>query len=679
MSALALKELTIEKEYLINTLNIIKRIIESKEANVADSKEQINDLKQYLWENKSMMDKEEINLNLDTINIGVDITNLDIKLIHNMKNSINNPYFGRIDFNDDEKNTIYIGINSVNEKYNYYVYDWRAPVSSLFYNYGIGNAKYDSPSGEIEGNISLKRQYKIVDGQLVRCINSELNIDDDYLQEILSQASTEKMTNIVNSIQIEQNSIIRNVSDKYLIVQGVAGSGKTSVALHRIAYLLYADKNLTSNNILILSPSNVFSEYISDVLPELGEQNVMETTFSEFSTAFLKKYKSTESFVNFVANFYKCDLSNEIIKDIKYKQSKSFEISLQQFFKEFHQNLLFKDDVEINETIFKKEELTELLKTKLCKLSVKEKLEYIAEKISLATGHKSQSFIDKTYNNLITHLSINLNEIEVYNQFLRMQGLKDCDYLYDSKSVKYEDILPLLYITFELNGYPYSNVMRHIIIDEVQDYSVLQLKLMKRIFKKSTFTLLGDVNQTINPYFKYNSLNEINEIFAGEGKYLELSKTYRSSQEIIDYTNEILNIKNVCAIRHLNNNPVIEKSIENGKLKMEIEKDIKIMQEKGYQKIAIITKNENECKKIAKLIDNLIPTIYTENIKISKEQHIIIIPAYLSKGLEFDSVIIYTDNDDKYSLKDCYLYYVACTRAQHDLVIYNQSKKLLKK
>ena len=187
--------------------------------------------------------------------------------------------------NENESNKkVYIGITYVEDEENdeYLVNDWRAPISSLFYDYEVGKAEYKAPEGIIKGEIKNKRQFNIKDGKLVRVFDNNINIDDELLQEVLAQESNEKMKNIVNTIQAEQNQIIRNVEDKNLIVQGIAGSGKTSVALHRIAFLLYKIENLSSNNILIFSPNKVFTEYISNVLPELGENNTLQTTFSEF-------------------------------------------------------------------------------------------------------------------------------------------------------------------------------------------------------------------------------------------------------------------------------------------------------------------------------------------------------------------------------------------------------------
>ena len=199
-------------------------------------------------------------------------------------------------------NKVYIGITHVEDEENdiYLVNDWRSPICSMFYDYEVGPAKYKAPGGEVEGEILAKRQFNIKNGEIVHVFDNNLNIDDELLQEVLATESSDKMKNIVNTIQQEQNAIIRNIEDKNLIVQGIAGSGKTSVALHRIAFLLYKIENLSSNNVLIFSPNQIFSEYISNVLPELGEENTMQTTFHDFLSTFITEFKSVESFTNFV-------------------------------------------------------------------------------------------------------------------------------------------------------------------------------------------------------------------------------------------------------------------------------------------------------------------------------------------------------------------------------------------
>ena len=250
----------------------------------------------------------------------------------------------------------YKSVAIITRDYGNIIYDWRSPICSLFYDYEVGPAAYSAPAGSINGQLLRKRQYKIVDAKLVSAFDNSISIDDELLQEVLAQESNEKMKNIVNTIQQEQNNVIRNVRDKTLIVSGIAGSGKTSVALHRIAFLLYKIKNLSSNDILILSPNQIFTEYISNVLPELGEDNTLQTTFNDYLSSVITEFNSVESFMDFIGKYYSDGVDN--IPLIKYKQSdgiiKDFKLYVDDFvsharvINDFTENKLYtvyKDDI----------------------------------------------------------------------------------------------------------------------------------------------------------------------------------------------------------------------------------------------------------------------------------------------------------------------------------------------
>lgn len=683
------EELTKEKQNLKNTLKVIKELVEKNSDSIDEQMNTINEMKKYIWENNTVLDDAEIASSMYEVNCNVGVTNKNISDLHKLKKSLLSPYFGRIDFNsDDFLETVYIGLNGISKDLKFYVFDWRTPIASLFYNYGIGNASYEAPIGTIDGEITLKRQYKVENGKLVRCFNSDLNIDDEYLQEILASASSDKMTNIVNTIQQEQNAIIRNIKDKYLIVQGIAGSGKTSVALHRIAYLLYKEKDLNSNNILIFSPNDVFSEYISNVLPELGEDNVLQTTFSDFAGAYIKKYKKIESFTEFIDRYYgQKKINDDDYRVIKYKLSDEYKKLLDSMIEEYKENLFFIKPLMLNDKIFSVDKLDSLFKDRYSRLPLNERLEYIAEMICDNNNISFKKYGKTIQLKLRSLLSSDLNIEELYykiissEDFRKNANIEQVNIDSQTKVLKYEDLLGMMYINFELNGYPRNNGIKHVVIDEAQDYNLLQFTILKKIFSSSSFTILGDINQTINPYYRYNSLSDVNNIFENRGNYIELNKTYRSSQEIIDFTNQILNLNNACSVRKSNSIPVNVKSANNKDLIHNILDDIKSMKEEGIKRIAIITKENIETNNLYKLlkndINNLVLLGQMQNDKISD---IVILPSYLSKGLEFDGVIAFVDSKNQYQEKDNYLFYVVCTRAQHALTIYNQDiKKLTKK
>ena len=680
------EQLEIEKRYLKKTLEVIKSIIEKDNASIQDKINSVNEMKRYIWENNALLDEVEISMGMYDINTEVEHTNDNIKQLQKLKRSLISPYFGRVDFEEDGlSESIYIGINGIMKDLNFYVFDWRSPLASLFYNYGVGPASYEAPVGNITGNVTLKRQYKIKGETIERCFDNNINIDDEFLQEILSSSSSEKMTNIVNTIQKEQNEVIRNTKDKYLIVQGIAGSGKTSVALHRIAYLLYKENNLTSNNVLIFSPNEIFSEYISNVLPELGEDNVLQTTYNDFASSYMKGFKKIESFASFIERYYKSEyIDEEKFKSTKYKLSNQFKELLDNCVSQLKTEMRFDKGIIINEKKFTKKELNQLLISSFSRLPLFSRIDAIAEYIC-DKNHISYKKYGKTLKKRLCELlNYNLNVKDIYSSIVNSDIFKTSARLKQNEIfkieglLKYEDLIPLMYLNFELNGYPNGNYIKHVIIDEAQDYSLLQLEMLRRIFDKASFTILGDVNQTINPYYIYNNLNEINSIFESKGRYIELTKTYRSSEEIINYTNQILGINNVCSVRKSNNIPVVIKNATYEQVPEYLIGDINQMRINGMKRIAIITKNNDETIDLYERLKKVLADVNMLSETGEKTiGNVVILPSYISKGLEFDGVIVYTDKGYPYQEKDKYLFYVVCTRAQHSLTVYNQKQLVL--
>ena len=653
-----------ENLHLSKTREAIKDNLSMNMESVNEKEDTIYEINNYLWKNLSSQ-----NADIDIIeqnfleNEALHKHNLVLKnvdKISSLKQAYHNAYFGRIDFNDEP---IYIGITSVEKDNNFYVYDWRAPISSLFYNYNtIGNCSYEVSGNEIQGKLNLKRQYKIENDKIIRYFDSSLNIDDEYLQEILVASKDKKMTNIVNTIQSDQNKIIRNTKDDVLIVEGVAGSGKTSVALHHIAYLLYENKFLNSNNVLILSPNNIFSKYISNVLPELGERNLLSTTFTDFISRYLSEFKKIEKYSDYLERIY----NNKHDNNISIKQSDEIIKYLDQFISNYLSDLKFEHGFSYKGTFFSKTELTDYVKDKCNNLNLYGKYNKLYERLNGFLKLKKKKEKETLKDLLVSISNKSNNIINIYNEFINY--LKDNSnynfYTIDETFLSYEDSILLLYLKFELFNYPYDLYIKHIVIDEAQDYSLLQYKILKNTFYKSNYTIVGDVNQTINLYNKYDSLKSIEKIF-NNSKYIVLNKTYRSSKEIIEYTNKILNINNVCTIQKRRNIPVVVKKTNNA-----YEELLKDLNELKNKSLAIITIDKSSALKLYKKLvnDNIDSSLYSD--AYVEYKNIVIIPSYMSKGLEFENVIIFNDKESYYENKK-YLYYVVCTRAQSRLIIYN--------
>lgn len=675
------KEIEHEKEYLNHCITIIRKKISDLGQVLYDREEKVLEFKKFIWDTRHDMDPTEMKTMINASDLEVTLMGYKGNYLQKLYRIQNNPYFGSITFKDSTgTNKIYIGITHLDDEENdeYLIHDWRAPICSMFYDYEIGAAEYMAPEGKIKGEITNKRQFTIKNAVLERVFDNDINIDDELLQEVLVQESNDKMKNIVNTIQQEQNTIIRNVQDPNLIVQGIAGSGKTSVALHRIAFLLYKINDLTSNNVLIFSPNQIFTEYISNVLPELGESNTLQTTFKSFLETNLSEFNEVESFTEFVERYYKYQERN--IELVKYKQSNEIIKALDNYVEKFINELSFKEDLVTKDYELKRGELNYLFKDRYSKLLIPERLTHIAEKICNVyykgrVGHKKEiiSKLKKNLNN-------NLNYKDIFKNFFRSEEFLnsykgeitelEITKSVSSKSIKYEDACIFVYIKGLLEGFNYKGEIKEIVIDEAQDYNILQYKLIRSIFKKSNFTILGDINQTVNPYYKYNSLEELKDIFEGS-IYLELNKTYRSSPEIIDYTNKILGLSHVSAIRRNNNREVLFREEQNN-LKELLLKDINEAKENNFS-VALITKTDEEAEKIYNLLkddDKEINLLLSTTKEFNKKK--VIIPSYMAKGLEFDETIIYTTKENKYTKDEKYLYYVACTRSQHQLIIYNQ-------
>lgn len=661
-------ELAKEEKRLADTIKVIKDNISSLGKELYQDEEKMLEFKKYMWDAKGGMDGNEISSLMADNDMEINILERKNKYLMRLFRVEKKPYFGRIIFKDeDEENDIYIGITHVEDKLNFYVHDWRSPICSLFYDYELGKASYNTPAGTVSGEITLKRQYKIEDGKLLNVFDNNINIEDEVLQDVLANNSSDKMKNIVNTIQEEQNKVIRNVNDRNLIVQGIAGSGKTSVALHRIAFLLYRIPNLTSNNVLIFSPNSIFSEYISNVLPELGEDNTKETTYNTFLKASLKEFDEIESFASFIERYYKYNVSD--VDLVKYKQSDEIVNDITSYVNDLTNKAIFKDDLITKDFVYTASELNDMLRNRYSRFPLFLRITSMADKISEINYNSNMSKSKSICKMLFDKLNVDKDYAVIYMNFFKSKYAKiKSNSDINHKFLNYEDACLLVYLKGILEGFNYNTYIKQVVIDEAQDYTKLQYMIIKKIFRNASFTILGDTNQTINPYYKYNSLKDLDTIF-DESKYIELTKTYRSSEEIVEYANKILGLDHVSAIRRGVSNPVIMK--QEGNLHDDIVNDLNMLKEKS-KSVAVICKNDTEVDKIYDLIKDDIKCDVIKSTWQEYKRNLVIIPAYIAKGLEFDSVIIYTSKDNKYKENEKYLYYVAVTRAQHNLIVYNQ-------
>ena len=635
-----------ERNYLNKTVSLIRKKISNLGQELFDDDSKVLEFKKFIWDSHAEMDPSEMRSMMAESDLQVSIMQGKGNYLQRLFRIQDKPYFGSIRFKDEDgEENIYIGITHVEDKLNYYVHDWRSPICSMFYDYETGPASYKAPSGIIKGEITKKRQYIIENAELKHIFDNDLNISDSLLQEVLAEESSDKMKNIVNTIQEEQNKVIRNTEDKNLIVEGIAGSGKTSVALHRIAFLLYRIPNLTSSNVVVFTPNKVFSEYISNVLPELGEDNTYDMTFYDLLCQNINEYKDIENFTDFISRYYKKEVINYDL--VKYKQSDEIIKDLDDGF------------IDIST-----EELNKMLTYKYSNFPLFERIKEMSEKIAYNNYAGNTKYARSIEKILKENLNIKLDLKVIFNNFFTSKYAKYKDKI-DGNYLYYEDACIFLYLKSLLVGFNTNHVIKQVVIDEAQDYNKLQYLIIKKTFKTANYTILGDSNQTINPYYKYESLKELTNMFEGS-KYITLTKTYRSTDKIIDYTNKILGLTLSVAIRNQKSNDII---FRNNVKKEDFIKDINYLKEMS-KSIAIITKDDKEAEEVYNMLKDDFDIMLLGGYGHIKRD-LVIVPSYTAKGLEFDSVIIYNDMDNKYTKEDKYLYYVACTRAQHNLIIYN--------
>ena len=681
--------------------------------------------------------------------------------IKNLKMVINKPYFARVDFiekGDIKRDAFYLGKVMVTDHntLEQIVIDWRAPIADLYYEGRLGEANYNCPAGNIDGEIKLKRQYFFnKDGELENVMDIDITTNDEMLQPFLAANSDTRLKNIISTIQAEQNKIIRSEMWRPLVVQGVAGSGKTTIALHRIAYLIYNyDKNFFPEEFLIIAPSKFFLNYISNVLPDLGVERVQQSTYEDIAFEIIGDEFDIEDpneKLAIIIDNNKSDKEKEMSKVIEQasilKSSIRFKNMLDEYLYELEKRFIPDEDFKIDKYVFMKredihhlyfreyanlpicrriEEIVKHLKNsvmmrsgeilkdieeerdyKIAKVKAEEPIEEIrlsmirnlygdAEKLakSVIKDAKKHALNYFGANKVMTPLKYYKEFLDVYFEQIASERIdkRQIKYIKDSFAtaqrkgkIEMEDIAPLMYIKCMVHGVKTKFELKHIVVDEAQDFSEFQFYVFKKIIKSNSMTILGDLAQGIYYYRGTRNWQKTMSIVFGEDsdlKYLTLKKTYRTTEEIMNVANKVIsNINDVlnCELGEpvmKNGAPVTFKHFENhSDMINQIKARLEEFKQKGFTNIAIIGKTIPDCLKLQKeLNDEEIHMISSKDSEYNGG--INICPSYLSKGLEFDAVII-TDTDVNNYTKsevDTKLLYVCITRAMNTLDIYYVDK-----
>lgn len=622
-----------------------------------------------------------------------------------LEKMIKSPYFARIDFkfdDEDEFEKIYIGRSSLrkNSYQEMYVYDWRSPIASIFYRFMTGEAFYDAPCGRVTGELNLKRQYEIKNGTLEYFFDSDVQIVDEFLRQLLSQNTTAKMKAIVETIQHEQDVVIRDMENDLLMVQGVAGSGKTSIALHRAAYLMYQglQTKLSANNIMIISPNSIFEQYISNVLPELGEDNVISSVFEDILSALLigRKIQSRNDFLeNLIVNSKYKEISRN---SIEFKTSSFFREILDQFLIDIPRQWIEFEDVYYEGKCVVS---GQILKDKILgrpetPLGIKlEQLEdYILEQIfgtGKGRGHKEEkNLIKQEIQKFIKIDIVELykilfsNEAYFYSLLQNSNPSQNIKNIWkytkenlEADSLYYDDAIAIAYLYLKIYGTNKYKNIKQVVIDEAQDYYPLQYEIFNLLFSNAKFTILGDMKQTLAKKEDISFYEQIQKILnKKKSSLIMLDKSFRCTNEILNFSLKF--IEQSSQIKSFNRNGDSPKVYiaDNSEIFIdEIVKEINLCQEKGFQSICLICKTEKNSIYLFNKIKHKLDIQLIKNGSVSDLQGVFILPVYMSKGLEFDAVLIcdadsqnYHDEDDKNLL------YVACTRALHKLSLFCENE-----
>ena len=622
-----------------------------------------------------------------------------------LEKMIKSPYFARIDFkfdDEDEFEKIYIGRSSLrkNSYQEMYVYDWRSPIASVFYRFMTGEAFYDAPCGRVTGELNLKRQYEIKNGKLEYFFDSDVQIVDEFLRQLLSQNTTAKMKAIVETIQHEQDVVIRDMENDLLMVQGVAGSGKTSIALHRAAYLMYQglQTKLSANNIMIISPNSIFEQYISNVLPELGEDNVISSVFEDILSALLigRKIQSRNDFLeNLIVNSKYKEISRN---SIEFKTSSFFREILDQFLIDIPRQWIEFEDVYYEGKCVVS---GQILKDKILgrpetPLGIKlEQLEdYILEQIfgtGKGRGHKEEkNLIKQEIQKFIKIDIVELykilfsNEAYFYSLLQNSNPSQNIKNIWkytkenlEADSLYYDDAIAIAYLYLKIYGTNKYKNIKQVVIDEAQDYYPLQYEIFNLLFSNAKFTILGDMKQTLAKKEDISFYEQIQKILnKKKSSLIMLDKSFRCTNEILNFSLKF--IEQSSQIKSFNRNGDSPKVYiaDNSEIFIdEIVKEINLCQEKGFQSICLICKTEKNSIYLFNKIKHKLDIQLIKNGSVSDLQGVFILPVYMSKGLEFDTVLIcdadsqnYHDEDDKNLL------YVACTRALHKLSLFCENE-----
>ncbi len=678
------------EQFLEHILEKLRQRIASLDLSIAQGEKDVEEMNDYYWENYTEMDQYGYeNFDNQQALFGQVQSNQEKqKLRHRFRKMLDSPYFGRVDFiydGEEEPESFYIGIGNFSEETGRtpLIYDWRAPVSSLYYDFDKGSASYTAPAGRLEGEITAKWQYKIRRGKLVYAFESDIKIDDEVLRQELGTNGDVKLKNIVRTIQKEQNAIIRNTADKILVIQGVAGSGKTSVALHRIAYLLYHDREqLKSSNILILSPNSVFSDYISHILPELGEENIQEMSFDLFAYHELKD--TTADCEDRYDQIEEMLAGRRDGERLRAKQTEDFVVMLHEFVLMQEYELVDLKDLNFQGLHKTAEELSRLFYDKFPDIPLLSRMEavyeYCLDEYETLRGKDLGEEDRDTLREKFYKMYRDRDLYVLYSQFLERYGFSPLPRVpYEKRKLAYEDVYPVLYLKYLLFSRGNQKNIKHLVVDEMQDYSYLQYRILQLMFQ-CRMTILGDRAQTIDEV-RQDVLSFLPGIYGKNIRKIFMRKSYRSTVEIADYANRIAADEEM-EIFQRHGSPVEEKSFGAWEEAMEAVLLHYLEKQERYETAAVITLTEREAERAFVWLSSRLKDKKADGARLTLLDKnssrfcrgLTVTTFYLAKGIEFDQVFALRKENSPGALER-QADYISATRAMHELHVYRYTQE----
>ncbi len=666
-----------ERNYLEEIKDKLLFAIQRMDERVKQFSTELRQSKEYMYEHQSGMDDADRVAAGQSIHRMVSTGESAVGWKKKLIKLGASPYFGRIDFKTNSQPLpIYIGMYTYtdeNEKANL-IYDWRAPISSMFYDFELGDAAYTTPSGKINGTITRKRQYKIRDGRMEFMIENDVHIHDDLLQKELSKSSDDKMKNIVATIQRDQNAVIRNETASVMIIQGVAGSGKTSIALHRIAFLLYRFRDeIAAKDVLIISPNKVFADYISNVLPELGEEWIPEMGMEDLANEVLEEKFRFQTFFQQVAVLLEKH-PPAFVERIQFKSTFEFLSKLNQYMVYLENNFFTFTELKIGKVVVPFPYILERFKSyhripllKRAPEVVKDIQQYVRNELQRKlTGHEKNQIWQA-----VPRLVRTSNILDLYKEFYTWMGMPGYFEMI-GETLEYADVFPLIYSKIRLEGTINFDHVKHLLVDEMQDYTPVQYAVLSRLFRCKK-TILGDVNQMINPYSASSS--ELIERVFPQGDMVRLVRSYRSTYEISQFAQRIAYNPELIPLERHGEIPAVKEFQSNPEEVEEIKNLVVEFAASRHKTLGIICKTQDQAAFVYESVRaNGISLLTPEST--SFKEGVIITTAYLAKGLEFDEVIIpFASARNYHTDVDKRMLYIACTRAMHRLTVtYSREK-----